>query len=342
MRRIIILLFFYTCICSALLPQNNFKVVFYNVENLFDPNITPLKKDHEFLPDGDQHWTKYRYWEKLKNISRVVDSIGDGYPPAIIGMCEIENDSVLFDLCKRSPLKKHKYEYIITKSKDDRGINVALLYQRDEIKILSRKEYTPLFEENVDKHTRNLLHVTSKIINSDTLDIFVCHFPSRVEGIKRTQAYRIQVAKLLREKVDSLFLVRQNPNIIIMGDFNDYPDDFSIRYILDAKSINTKKYPENLYNMFLHRISNKDFGTYKYRGKWKVMDQFIVNGNLLKGKSKTRIKDFRADTYSASFMLEEDIKYGGLKPFRTYRGWTYVGGISDHLPIYFDLITDED
>lgn len=341
MKRIIVLLLFCVYSSSILLSQNSFRVVFYNVENLFDIKNNPFTNDDAFVPDGDQHWNSYRYWEKLKSISKVVDSIGMGYPPAIIGMCEVENDSVLFDLCKRSPMRKHKYEYIITQSNDDRGINVALLYQRDEIKILSTKEFTPVFDEHAEKRTRNVLHVSGKIINSDTLDLFVCHFPSRAKGIKRTQSYRIQTAKLVRQKTDSILAIRKLPHIIIMGDFNDYPDDISIRHILEAKSLTSEKQPNELYNMFLHRALDKDFGTYKYRGKWKILDQFIVNGNLLKEENKTRVKDFSAQVYSADFILEKDTKYGGMKPFRTYSGWTYLGGISDHLPIYIDLTIEE-
>lgn len=341
MKKVLLCLFLTLIINFSSFAQRNIRVMFYNVENLFDTKDNPKTNDDDFLPDGKQHWSNYRYWKKLKDLSAVIDSVGKGYPPALIGMCEIENDSVLFDLTKRSPLKKHKYNYIITHSKDDRGMNVALLYQRDEIKVLKIKEYIPTFEGKPDKCSRNILHVTGKVINGDTLDVFISHFPSRSEGVKRSTPYRIDVAKLLRKKVDALFYSRQNPNIIIMGDFNDYPDDISMRNILEGKSIEDKILSKNLYNMFLQRIDKKSEGSYKYRGKWGFLDQFVVSGNLLTVKNKTKIKGKEAFVFSAEFLLENDIKYGGKKPFRTYSGYKYLEGISDHLPIYFDLAIKE-
>ncbi|WP_255489722.1 endonuclease/exonuclease/phosphatase family protein [Dysgonomonas sp. 25] len=339
MNRILLLSLLFIITLSSY-AQGDFRIMFYNVENLFDTKDNPNTNDDAFLPEGTQRWSNYRYWEKLKAVSNVIDSVGNGYPPALVGMCEVENDSVLFDLCKRSPLRKHKYEYLISQSKDNRGINVALLYQRDEMKVLSTKEYTPVFDDST-KHTRNILHVTGLIVNRDTLDVFVCHFPSRNEGIKRTQPYRIIAAKLLRKQVDKVLAKRRNPNVIIMGDFNDYPDDVSMQHILEAQSLHKKKETNNLYNLFLHRIDDKNQGSYRYRGKWQYVDQFVVSGNLLKGRSKTQVKDFSAHIYKADFLLEEDVKYGGAKPFRTYSGYKYLGGTSDHLPIYMDLIIKE-
>jgi len=337
MKKIFLCLFLFFVFLTSSFAQRDFRVMFYNVENLFDTKDNPKTNDDDFLPDGKQHWTNYRYWKKLKDISFVIDSVGKGYPPALIGLCEIENDSVLFDLCKRSPLRKHKYNYIITHSKDDRGMNVALMYQRDEMKILKTMEYTPRFEGQPNKYSRNILHVTGKIINGDTLDIFVCHFPSRSEGIKRSAPYRIDVAKLLKKKVDNLFYTRRKANIIIMGDFNDYPNDISMKNVLEGKSVETKIHSRSLYNMFLHRTGKSDEGSYKYRGKWDFLDQFIVSGNLLNTKNKTNIRQNKAHIYYADFLLENDLKYGDKKPFRTYSGYKYLEGISDHLPIYLNL-----
>lgn len=317
--------------------QNNFRIVFYNVENLFDTKDNPQKNDDDFLPTGKQRWNNYRYWKKLNDISLVIDSINKGYPPALIGMCEVENDSVLFDLTKRSKLRKHKYNYIISKSDDPRGINTALLYQRDDIKITGIKEYKTTFVNLAESPTRNILHVTGKIVNGSLLDIFVCHFKSRVSGVKSTRPYRIQSARQLKQKVDSIIKIRKQACIIIMGDFNDYPDDESMRFVLDARSKNSEIKNGQLYNMFLHEANDKQKGSSRYRGRWNFPDQFIVNGNLLDNKAKTKVKDNRAIVYSSGFLLEDDIKYGGKKPYRTYSGYRYQGGFSDHLPIYMDL-----
>lgn len=322
---------------QSVTAQENFRIMFYNVENMYDTKDNPHTYDDDLTPDGNLHWTNYRYWQKLNNISKVVSMVGEGKPPAIIGLCEVENDSVLFDLAKRAALQRHKYEYIITTSKDIRGSNVALLYQRDQIKILSKRSYRPLLAD-FDRTTRDILHVTGKLVNGEILDLFVCHFPSRSEGIKKTRPFRIRCAELLKEKSDSILLIRKNANIIIMGDFNDYPHDVSMTETLNAHSLKAEPLSQNLYNMFCYETKEKNAGSYKYRGKWNFLDQFVVSGYLLGKLSKVSIKDKIAYVYSADFLLENDNKkYGGLKPFRTYSGYRYLGGYSDHLPIYMDL-----
>jgi predicted extracellular nuclease len=264
--------------------------------------------------------------------------LGEGTPPALVGLCEVENDSVLFDLTRRTALQKHKYEFVITDSKDLRGSNVALLYQRDQIKILSKKSYTPALGDST-KYTRDILHITGRVVNGEVLDIFVCHFPSRREGIKRTRPYRIKSAGLLRQRADSLFRVRKRANIVIMGDFNDYPNDMSMSGTLAGKKIDPDADSKSLYNLFYRRIGEKDGGSYKYRGKWGFIDQFIVSGNLLRNPDKIFVKDKTAHIFSSEFLLRADNKkYGGYRPFSTYSGWKYYGGYSDHLPIYLDLI----
>lgn len=321
-----------------LIAQERFRVVFYNVENLYDVKDNPLTDDEDFTPNGKLRWTPYRYWQKQHNLARVISSIDEGYPPAIVGLSEVENDLVLYDLIRKTALRKHKYEYIITDSKDLRGSNTALLYQRDQIKILSKKFYTPIIDTL--KTTRDILHITGQLVNGCLLDVFVCHFPSRREGIKRSRPYRIKCAALLREKVDSLYEVRKEANVIIMGDFNDYPTDVSLKDILKAGEASVEIFKDDLYNLFYtaSRERIKHIGSYKYRGKWNFVDQFIVNGRLLLSESKIYVKNNKAYVYSADFLLNEDSKkYGGFKPFRSYSGWKYLGGFSDHLPIYLDL-----
>lgn len=315
--------------------------MFYNVENLFDTKNDSLKNDKDFLPDGFMQWTPWKYWEKLKNITRVITAVGEMQSPALVGLCEIENDSVIFDLAKRSPLRAQQYEYIVTNSPDERGIDVALLYQRHQFKLLEKNEYEVAFSYKNARPTRNILHATGQLINTDTLDVFICHFPSRSGGQRETEPARINAAQTLRKKVDSLFNVRQQANIVIMGDFNDQPNNKSLFQTLKAHSINYYRDNSELYNLFFHRVKEKDFGTYKFQGRWEILDQFIVSGNLLSDESSVAIKDNEAHIYSADFLLQLDERYSGKRPFRTNIGPRYLGGFSDHLPIYTDLVVRE-
>ena len=318
--------------------QDNFRIMFYNVENLFDTKHDSLKNDHDYLPSGFMNWSNWKYWEKQRNIGRVITAIGEMQSPALVGLCEIENDSVIFDLTKRSPIRAQEYDYIATNSPDWRGIDVALLYQRHKFRLIEENEYV-LVRSDKDAHpTRNILHAVGQVISGDTLDVFVCHWPSRYGGQKLSEGGRIDAAQLVRDKADSLFAVRQNANIIIMGDFNDHPNDKSIFKVLKARSLNYHQSKDELYNMFFHRIKERDFGTLKYQGQWGVLDQFIVSGNLLMENHKVKIRGNEAHIFNADFLSEKDEKYGGVRPFRTYLGPRYIGGFSDHYPIYMDLI----
>ncbi|HTN67851.1 MAG TPA: hypothetical protein VLZ33_00150 [Dysgonamonadaceae bacterium] len=327
---------------SKVLSQDNFRIMFYNVENLFDTKHDSLKNDHDFLPGGFMNWNDWKYWEKQRNIGRVITAVGEMQSPALVGLCEIENDSVIFDLTKRSPIRAQQYEYIVTNSPDLRGIDVALLYQRHQFKLLENHEYEVEFRNKSARPTRNILHAVGQVISGDTLDVFVCHFPSRYGGQLVSEPGRMDAAQTLRNKTDSLFLIRQKPNIIIMGDFNDYPNNKSIFKVLKARSLNYNLSEQELYNMFFHRIKEQDFGTYKYKGQWGVLDQFIVSGTLLMDNQRVKVKNNEAHIFIADFLTEKDEKYGGIRPFRTSLGPRYLGGFSDHFPIYMDLIIEPD
>jgi Predicted extracellular nuclease len=341
MRCVFIFGFFLVVLTSKAVAQNNFRIMFYNVENLFDTKKDSLKDDDDFLPGGFMNWTPWKYWEKLRNITRVVTAVGEMQSPALVGLCEVENDSVLFDLTKRSPLRAQEYEFIISHSPDERGIDVALLYQRHQFKLLETDEYEVRFSKRTSRPTRNILHAVGEIISGDTIDVFVNHFPSRSDGQHETEPARIESAALLRSKADSLFSLRENANIVIMGDFNDNPGNKSLSQTLKARNTAHPRDSKELYNLFFHRMKERDFGTYKYQGKWEVLDQFIVSGNMLTEESGIRVKNGEAYVFKAEFLLEDDERYYGKKPYRTNLGPRYIGGFSDHLPIYMDLIIRE-
>lgn len=322
---------------SVSYSQTDFRIMFYNVENLFDTVDDPDKNDNEFLPNGSMNWQPWKYWEKLRNITRVITAVGGMQSPALVGLCETENDSVVFDLTRRSPLRAQGYEYIVTNSPDERGIDVALLYQRHQFNLLEKNEYEIAFRDKTTRPTRNILHAVGKIINKDTLDVFVCHFPSRSGGQRETEPARIDAAKLLRNKVDSLFTIREKANIVIMGDFNDHPNDKSLFQTLKARSLYDNRSDKELYNMFFHRLKERNFGTYFFQGRWELLDQFVVSGNLLSESNSVYIKGNEAHIFKSDFLLREG-RYGNKEPFRTHLGPRYIGGFSDHLPVYLDLI----
>ena len=245
----------------------------------------------------------------------------------------MENDRCLTDLVEHSPLREAGYRYVMTNSPDQRGIDVALLYQRSTFKLLST-EYIVIPQGVVDlPPTRDILHVSGQLVSGDTLDVFVCHMPSRSGGEEKSRPYRRLTSQILRETVDALMAKRAHPNVMIMGDFNDYPKDEAIYQVLEAKKPKLFKKSKSLYNL----MDGRKEGTYRYRGEWGILDQLIVSGHMLKGKKGIRTKYKKAQILRFPFLLEEDDRYGGPIPSRTYFGQRYHGGYSDHLPVCVDF-----
>ena len=313
--------------------SGSLRIMFYNVENLFDTKNNPQKEDDDFTPWGSMRWTEPRYWKKLEDISQVIISVGGNMPPAVIGLCEVENQKVLEDLVLETDLYKYQYEFVVTNSADRRGINVGLLFRPAYFSVIDTAVYTPHIQGAV---VRDIMHVVGKI-GGDTLDVFVCHFPSRKVGLEKSEPQRIACAELLKSKTDSLMRMRKYPNILIMGDFNDFPDNRSIYDVIGAKSREGGVLPGDLYNLFYDNRENEHSSSYKFQDKWGCFDQFIVNGKLLDENARLSIKSGKAAVYRDSLILEPDRKYGGEKTFKTYSGTKYGGGVSDHLPIYLDL-----
>ncbi|MDR2057242.1 MAG: endonuclease [Dysgonamonadaceae bacterium] len=336
----LIVVFFILLISIPLQGQTIFRVMFYNVENLFDTEDEPKKNDNEFTPRGARSWTNKRYHAKLDNIAKVITSVGQWDIPVLVGLCEIENDKVLKDLTLYSPLKKMQYRYVLAESDDRRGIDVALLYQRDQFKYLYYQAIPIRFPYSNRKKTRDILHVTGQVITGDTLDVFVCHFPSRVGGQFESEPDRMYVASVVKAKADSLMSVRKKANILIMGDFNDEPSDKSLSESMKARAIPVKANKKDLYNLFLSIQEKSKIGSYKFGRLWNFLDQIIVSGDLLNPDYSFRILPETAAVFSESFLLTEDKSHAGKRPKKTFHGRKYEGGYSDHLPVYVDLYLD--
>lgn len=211
-----------------------FRIVSYNVENLFDSRHDTLKNDYEFLPDATRHWNYSKYRKKLDNIARVIIATGGWTPSALVALCEVENDSVMRDLTRYSALREADYRYVMTQSPDERGIDVALLYQRNLFKLLSYQSLPVDKPRKNSRPTRDILHVSGLLLNRDTLDVLVAHFPSRSGGARESEPYRLLAARKVKHAIDSLYTIRRHPQIVLLGDFNDYPENKSVKEVLEA------------------------------------------------------------------------------------------------------------
>jgi hypothetical protein len=319
-----------------------YSILFNNTENLFDIYDDPDKSDNDFLPTAKRFWNKERYKTKLENISKTILATGIE-PPVIAGFAEIENYLVLKDLTQKTPLSKFNYKVIHHDSPDPRGIDVAIIYRPDIYKPIKNVFYKILSTKDQELRTREILYSKGTVNNKDTIHVFVNHWPSRRGGLKKSEPKRFIVARTLRSKIDSINSVDIHAKIIIMGDFNDDPDNKSISEILQARDYNEGIIDNRLVNlsfMWLNDISWK--GTYKFKGRWDIFDQFIVSGALLNTNQEILSCDkTSASIFSPDFLMVNDERYNGKTPFKTYNGMKYIGGFADHLPIILRLIYKE-
>lgn len=307
-------------------------IVFYNVENLFDTINQPNVADEEFTPQSEKKWNSERYQAKLDNVSKVLAASGKDDLPAVIGMCEVENQHVVDDLVHHKNLKKGKYKIVHEDSPDGRGIDVALAYNKKLFKCISHETLSVKLPGENARPTRDILHVIGRLAKQDTIHLFVNHWPSRYGGEEESEPNRIAAAETLRDKVNEVLEESPDAKILIMGDFNDYPLNNSIQITLNAKERQDAEHATDLVNLAfpMHRAG---VGSYNYRGEWGVLDQMMASQGLVNAQRGAAVSD--ADFYivKEQWMLYVHPKYGDEKPNRTYGGDTYYGGFSDHLPV---------
>lgn len=308
------------------------RVMFYNVENLFDTFNDSLTADEEYIPGGIRGWNNSRLKKKLINISKVIVAVGGWNPPDVIGLCEIENRNVLYGLVFDTPLEGFGYRIVHYDSYDPRGIDVALIYRPEKFQVLYHYPIRIKFPFDTASRTRDILFVKGIAANRDTLNIFVNHWPSKFGGAMATIPKRNYVASVLRKHTDSLLRINPNSNILIMGDLNDGPDQESVSKVLQASMDSLNIQEDGLYNMLAGAGISWKRGTIKFREEWETIDHMIVSKSLLQNTSPHGMKIF-----DAPFLLQDDEAWFGKKPFRTYFGAKYIGGYSDHLPIFLDL-----
>lgn len=297
----------------SLLLTGFLTLVELNCENMFDCKHDSLKDDTEWMPDGKRKWSYARYWRKLNHIGQEILSCQEDGVPDLVALVEVENDSTLFDLTHRSLLRRAGYEYLMTESPDVRGIDVALLYQPMTFRPICY-DYLAITPLEGMRPTRDILYVQGETLNYDTLHIFVVHAPSRFGGEKQTRPNR----KLIADRVVNA--IRQLPpdaKVIVAGDFNDEATDPALRFLEH----------NGLHNVTAGvKGSHGAKATYRYQGFWQSIDHVFVSKVLVDFIDKAFIND-------APFLLEEDKKYGGVKPLRTFNGYRYQRGFSDHLPL---------
>ncbi len=302
-------------------------IAFYNIENLFDTVDDENVNDEDFLPDSAKRWTKKRYENKLRKVSATIKQIGNlDSAPSIIGIAEVENEHVVRDLVKNEQLENSGYDFVHYDSSDERGIDVALLYNSRSFQVEHSEPFSVYLEDEFGNrdHTRDILLV-SGYLHGELIHVIVNHWSSRREGEKETEFKRMAASNKVLSIIESLKSDYDNPKIIVMGDFNDNPNNNSLL------NIETNG---QLFNPF-KTIWSKERGSLNHDFEWNLFDQILFSSNVF-DPTYSKIDFLKADIFDNKFLTQYHGKYKG-QPFRTYVGKKYKGGYSDHFPVYIQL-----
>lgn len=292
--------------------EHSFSILYYNVENLFHPSDDPFTADEEFTPEGARRWNFYRYNKKITGLCKVFLSSNGWDPPTVICLSEIENRETLEDLTGHPLMKNFSYSILHRDSPDHRGIDVAMLYRREVVTCIETGWIAPYNGRGEIVRTREMLWAKF-VTGKDTLFCVANHWTSKYGGAAETEAKRINQAVILGETIDSALKAQPGLAVIAGGDLNDISSSRPVKKLLSEYNL-TEVRPE------------KGDHSYKYQGRWQSIDHIFIGGSLV-------LKKCVVEVISLPFLLEEDQKYTGKMPFRTYRGIAYNGGISDHLPL---------
>lgn len=301
-------------------------VAFYNIENLFDLRNSKFTNDNDFLPHSVKRWTPKRYKNKLRKLGFAISNIGreeTGKHPAIIGLAEVENARVLEGLLNSKHLNDLDYDYVHFDSLDERGIDVAMLYDTNVFKPTHTETFSIRLtdDDGSPDYTRDILLVGG-ILNGETIYLIINHWSSRREGQKETEFKRLAASEKVSEIITSLTQKDENSKIMVMGDFNDTPQNESLKRLVEDHP---------LFNPF-ETLRSFTRGTVKHRRRWYVFDQILISTIFFKS-SKKAFEFFKADIFDADFLKQFNGPFKG-SPFRTYVGKKYKGGYSDHFPVY--------
>ena len=300
---------------------DTFVVMSYNVENFFHCQDDSLKNDDDFTPDGAYHWNYTKMEEKAQRIKKVIMAANGHNYPAVVGLCEVEGLKAVNYLLYQSGLNQCGYKALCYPTPDRRGIAVAMLYDANRVTLIDSKAINVSIADS-SFLTRDVLYAKLQF-ETDTFHVFVNHWPSKYGGVNETIWKREHVARQLRSFCDSITSADAQAKMILVGDFNDTAEAPAIADVFGAKSEGTD---------YINLSGDTESSSYKYRGDWGTIDHIIVSKNLC-NVNRPLFK-----VCNLWFIEENDDRFGGLKPFRTYIGQEYHGGFSDHFPVLVKII----
>lgn len=302
---------------------------FYNVENLFDIEDDPSIDDAEYLPTSDLKWDEVRLSAKINNLARVIDSLGDVDGPEIIGFAEIENRPVVELLLSHEKLAGKQYKLAHFDSPDGRGIDVGLAYKSGSYDLIKAVTLPVRLTDEPNFATRDIL-LTEFSHKKNRFYVLANHWPSRRGGEEASRPKRMAAAEVARKAVDSLLTLNANAKILLMGDFNDEPFDDPVQFLVNGKPGSVK-----LTNA-MEPLKKQDIGSLYYQKKANLIDQIIYSPAMADAKGNFVVVEGSARVFNAPWLQETDARFVG-QPLRTFAGKKYLGGYSDHFPVYIHI-----
>ncbi len=309
-------------------------IAFYNVENFYDTIDNPATQDEEFLPRGPKNWNTKRYFAKLNNMTEIISKLGMKNPPVVMGFCEVESKSVLVDIVKSEKLKKYEYGIVHYDSPDLRGVDVGLIYQKKVFQVTSSKKIPVKIPEDSTFKTRDMLLV-SGLLEGESFHFMVAHWSSRRGGEKISRPKRVFAANVARAVIDSIIAREPMAKIIFMGDLNDDPKSISVTDHMHAVGKMEKMTDATLFNPMFAPFK-KGIGTLAWQDSWNLFDQMLLTKPLMENNFNS-YQFFGVRIFNEPFVKQYDGAFKGY-PFRTYAGDSYLGGYSDHFPVYLLLV----
>ncbi len=342
MKKILLFILVTGTFFGARAQRNEYKPIiisFYNLENFYDTVDNPLVNDEEFLPKGIRNYNTAIYTDKVNKLATVISQIGTDFNPdgpALLGVAEVENDTVLNDLIHNKLIEKRGYKIVHYDSKDVRGVDVGLLYNPRYFKVLeSDKLFVQLPGGSKDAYyTRDILWVKGEL-DGEVIHVYVNHWPSRYGGETRSEPARKAAAQVCKNHIDSIAKLEPNAKVIIMGDLNDDPINASVAKVIGAKGAEGDVRPEGFYNPWVE-LYKKGIGTLAYQDAWGLFDQILISYPWL-NKKQDGAFFYQQHIFHRDFMVENNGRYKGY-PMRTWDGNTYRGGYSDHFPTFLVML----
>jgi predicted extracellular nuclease len=342
MKKIFTVILLFSLSLAAVAQKKDYRsaiIGFYNLENFYDTIDNTLTNDEEFLPKGMRNYNTAIYRDKVDKLATVISQMGadinpDG--PALLGVAEIENDTVLNDLVHHKLIEKRNYRVVHYDSKDIRGVDVGLLYNPKYFKVeASDKLFVQLPGGTKDAYyTRDILWVKGKL-DGETIHIYVNHWPSRSGGEQRSAPARNAAAQVCRNHIDSIAKTEPNAKVIVMGDLNDDPINESIAVIINAKGREKDVQKGGMFNPWTE-LYKKGIGTLAYQDAWGLFDQILISQPFL-AKEQNGFFFYKQFIFNREYLVENNGRYKGY-PMRTWDGNSYRGGYSDHFPTYLVLV----